>query len=204
MVEKFLGISAAILAGGKNSRMGGKDKAFLRFKGYPLIERTISVLRPIFSEIFIVTNSPQSYDRYSNKTTIIEDGIKEIGPLGGIYTALSQTKKEAVFFVACDMPFLHNGFIERQVSEFVKKDADVFVPRVGDCIEPLHGIYRKRISERLLLFLQTSQRRSLREFLQTVKTAYWELADTAAHRKYFTNVNSRQEFMEITSGKKNV
>jgi molybdenum cofactor guanylyltransferase len=192
-----LRLSAAILAGGKNSRMKGKDKAFLLFDGQPLIQRTISILQSLFTEIFIVTNSPRSYKQYANDAIIIEDSIKEIGPLGGIYAALSQTKRKAVFFVACDMPLLHNGIIAQQIREFEKMDVDVFIPKVGDRLEPLHGIYRQRISEKLLLFLQKSQGHSIREFLKKVGTEYWKLADTVANRKYFTNVNTPEELKKL-------
>lgn len=196
--RKKLKLSAAILAGGKNSRMGGEDKAFLRFEGQPLIQRTIAVLKPIFSEICIVTNSLQFYDQYTNDAIIIEDSIKEMGPLGGIYSALSQARNEAVFFVACDMPFLHIEFIEQQIREFEKIDVDAFVPRIGDRVEPLHGIYHRKISAKLLSFLRVSQKRSIREFLQEVKTEYWDLDDTAVNRKYFTNVNTPEELQKLT------
>ncbi|MBI5554994.1 MAG: molybdenum cofactor guanylyltransferase [Elusimicrobia bacterium] len=181
--------------------MGGKDKAFLYFEGQPLIQRTISVLQPVFSEIFVVTNFPRSYDQYAKEATIIADRIKEMGPLGGIYTALSQTLSAAVFFVAGDMPFLHTGIIKQQIREFEKMAVDVFVPRIGNRLEPLHGIYRQRISKDLFSFLRESQRHSVREFLQKVETAYWELDDTAAKRAYFTNVNTPEELQKITGPK---
>lgn len=196
--RKKLKFSAAILAGGKNSRMGGENKAFLCFEGKSLIQRTISVLKLSFSEIFIVTNSPRSYDQYTNDTIIIEDSIKEIGPLGGMHAALSQTKSAAVFFVACDMPYLHNEFIEKQIRKFEKIEADVLVPRIGDRLEPLHGIYGQRISDKLLSFLQYGQKRSVRDFLQKVKTEYWDLDDTAVNQKYFTNVNTPEELQKLT------
>jgi molybdopterin-guanine dinucleotide biosynthesis protein A len=141
------------------------------------------------------------YDQYTNEATIIEDSIKEIGPLGGIYAALSQTSSEAVFFVACDMPFLHIEFIKWQIREFEKMNVDVFVPRIGDRIEPLHGIYHHRISDDLFLFLEESQRHSVREFLKKVKTEYWDLDDTTANQKYFTNVNTPAELKKITGTK---
>ncbi|MFH1317730.1 MAG: molybdenum cofactor guanylyltransferase, partial [Candidatus Omnitrophota bacterium] len=100
-------ISCAILAGGKNRRMG-KNKAFIEVDGISLLKKNIVLLQQIFTEITIVTNSPKEYISFKNDASIITDKIKDIGPLGGIFSALSTTSKESVFFVACDMPFLHN------------------------------------------------------------------------------------------------
>ncbi|MBI4739917.1 molybdenum cofactor guanylyltransferase, partial [Candidatus Woesearchaeota archaeon] len=108
MENKFFGISAAILAGGKNSRMSGENKAFIRIGQRPIIEVVIKILEGIFEEIILVTNSPEEYKAYEKRATVCRDIVKNTGPLGGIYSALSTAKEEAVFFVACDMPFLHN------------------------------------------------------------------------------------------------
>ena len=63
----------------------------------------------IFKEVILVTNSPEDYVLFENECRIIPDIIKDKGPLGGIHSALSNTAKKAVFFVACDMPYLHNA-----------------------------------------------------------------------------------------------
>lgn len=190
-------VSAAILAGGKNSRMGGENKAFLQMEGRPIIQKTISVLTKIFADIIVVTNSPHSYTDYAEDVLIVRDKIKEVGPLGGMYTALTEARSEAVFFIACDMPFLHNEVIEEQVREFRKVEADAFIPRIGNCLEPLHGIYRTRIAAKLQTFLIRGKSFSIREFLETVPVSYWELEDTEVNRKYFININSPEELKEV-------
>ena len=111
MKKDSVNIAGAILAGGKNSRMGGRDKSFIEIGGTSIIERTIRLFEGIFEEIILVTNSPYAYKDYAGRIIMIEDEIKDAGPLGGIHAALSKTSGKGVFFVACDMPFLHNDII---------------------------------------------------------------------------------------------
>lgn len=186
-------LSAAVLAGGKNSRMSGFNKAFVRTNGIPVIQRTLKILGGVFEEIIIVTNSPKDFKLYEEKAVIIEDAIKGAGPLGGIYSALSCASKDAVFFVACDMPFLHNGLIRRQLRYFSKTDCDCLVPRIGDFVEPLHAVYKKALGEGIYNFLKNGNDYSIRSFLKTVKVCYWDLENNRLNRDSFRNLNTEED-----------
>jgi len=189
-------IAAAILSGGKNKRMGGRNKAFVEIDGAPLIQNTIKLLKEIFPEVLIVTNAPAEYSAYKKDCRIIGDEIKDIGPLGGIHTALSKTSKAAVFFVACDMPFLHNAFIREEIEYFNKTGCDGLVPRVGTLIEPLHAIYKKGLKDRVADFVKNSGDRSIKSFLETVNVSYWDLEDNLLHRSIFKNLNTEEDLRE--------
>lgn len=199
MTEKAAHIAAAILAGGKNSRMKGRNKAFLRINGCILVERTIKLLKEIFEEIIIVTNSPQDFASYGNDVVIIEDIIKDRGPLCGIHSALCRTSKEAVFFTACDMPFLHNAIIRDEIDCFRKADCDCMVPKIGALVEPVCAIYKKDLSEEIEFFLRKSNKLAIRDFLKTVNTHYLDLEDNIFHRNAFRNVNTPEDADKIKS-----
>lgn len=197
MKGKAGNIAAAILAGGKNSRMKGKNKAFLKINGISLIERNIKLLKKIFEEVIIVTNSPQDFKSYENDAAITEDIIKNAGPLGGIHSALLRTSKEALFFVACDMPFLHNGLIRKQLKHFRMKDCSAIVPKVGDFTEPLHSIYRKNLADDICRFIKRNGNCSIRSFLERIDVCYWDLENTPFHRKIFMNLNTEENVRAI-------
>lgn len=197
---KVAPIAAAILAGGKNSRMEGKNKAFIRIAGITLLQRTLDILKNMSEEVIIVTNRPSDFLAYKKDSIIIEDLIKGAGPLGGIHSALSATSKEAVFFVACDMPNLHNAFILRLLDYFEKSDFDVVVPRIGLSPEPLSGIYRKGLKIRLEAFLDSNKDYSIKNFLRTVNTGYLDLEDSHLNRKIFSNLNSPQDIKNLMEG----
>lgn len=187
------GIAVAILAGGKNTRMRGKNKAFVSIGGIPIIRRTLSIFREIFKEIIIVTNSPRDFSVFKKGSIITSDLIKNSGPLAGIYSALSVTTQEAVFFVACDMPFLHNGFIQEQINCFRKSRCDCLLPRIGNLAQPIHAIYKKSLESDIRKFILDNQDRSLAAFLKTVNTRYLDLENSEFYRRIFMNVNTPED-----------
>src|SRR3989338_5642445 len=103
-------MTAIVLAGGKATRMGGRNKAFLKIGGKTIIENLLDKLNPIFGKILIIANVPAQFNQslvtsYQN-TKIISDIIPEKGPLGGIYTGLMTSRAKFNFVIACDMPFI--------------------------------------------------------------------------------------------------
>ena len=133
------GVTGVILAGGKSSRYG-TNKAFAELHGVRLIERTVRVMGSVFPRLLLVTNSPAEY-AYLH-LPMVEDIIKGLGPLGGIYTGLEAIEDEDGFFVACDMPYLKENLIRYMAS--LRRDYDAVVPRVKCMIEPLHALYTKK------------------------------------------------------------
>ncbi len=193
-------LAAAILAGGKNTRMHGRNKAFIPVDGMPIVQRSLSVLGKIFKETIIVANSGQDFAAFEKDSIITADLIKDCGPLGGIYSALSVTTQKAVFFVACDMPNLHAGLIKRLVKYFEKSDFDVVVPRINTFIEPLYGIYRAKLKNKLKIILNSSKDYSIRSFLRTVQVGYLDLKDNTLNRKIFSNLNTPQDLKDALEG----
>lgn len=186
-------VGCSILAGGKNSRMGGESKAFLTINGSNLLDTMINNLEKIFDEIIIVTNSPYEFNYLNQKCIIITDLIKNIGPLGGIYSALSYTSKESVFFFPCDMPYLNNELIKIQISKYNETDCDAVVPKVGNWLEPLHSIFNKNVNSKLLSFINSKQNYSIRNFLKTINVCHLDLGENYFHNKIFTNINTPED-----------
>jgi molybdenum cofactor guanylyltransferase len=191
--DRVSNIAAAVLAGGKNSRMAGINKAFIRIGGATLIQKTLKLLKNMFEEVILVTNSPQDFKSFAKDAIITTDIIKDIGPLGGIHSALSATSKQGVFFVACDMPFLHNALISRQLKYFNRIDPECLVPRIGALIEPLHAIYKKGLRDKINSFVKDSPDYSVRSFLKTTDVCFWDLENNRLNRKIFKNLNTKED-----------
>ena len=80
-------ISVVILAGGRASRMGGKDKGLIELDGAPLIAYVHEVVKNKASHIFISAN--RNTEQYSLYGEVIIDDLKDFqGPLAGISKAL--------------------------------------------------------------------------------------------------------------------
>jgi len=128
--------TAAILAGGRSRRLGGRDKSQLVIDGRTIFDRQLRVLRSVVDRVVVVANDPARF--MDSGVTVVEDLVRDAGALGGIYTALS-IDKEPVLVIACDMPYLTAPFL-RYVMD-ASHEADVAVPRSADGYHPLCACY---------------------------------------------------------------
>ena len=129
-------VAAAILAGGKARRLGGRVKSTLVIDGVRIIDRQIAVLAKVADPIFVVAQDPSPFA--SLGLTIAPDEIPDRGALGGIYTAIVRSPHARTLVVAGDLPFLSTALLERLVQP---TEADVVVPRGPRGVEPLCAVY---------------------------------------------------------------
>jgi len=184
-------VAGVILAGGRNSRMGGIDKAFLRVGGETIFDRTLSVLRRCFSNIVVVSNTPEKYSGYAVDVT--PDELVGLGPLGGLHAALGRIPTRYAFVTACDMPYLREEPIRYLVSRLREQDA--IVPQWDGDIEPLHALYAARLRPRIAEATARGAR-ALRDFLPELDVEYVSqtaMAEVAGAEESFRNVNTPEE-----------
>lgn len=139
-----LPMTAAVLCGGKSSRMG-RAKAFLPYGGKTLIEHRLATIKDLFAEVVMVANEPESYSQL--RVNVVKDIIPNRGPLVAILSALLVSQYEHTFVIACDMPLIDNRLIREMCQR--RAGTDVLVLSHEDGIEPLLGIYSKRCVESL-------------------------------------------------------
>ena len=132
--------SAVILSGGSNSRMHGINKSFLQFGGTTFLETLIQNLRPLFSEILLVTRETHLYKGFDIK--VVPDTYSIQCSLSGIHAGLTHASHSHAFMVACDTPLLKQALVSLLLRE-LGSCTDVVVPRKGKYYEPLCAIYSK-------------------------------------------------------------
>jgi molybdopterin-guanine dinucleotide biosynthesis protein A len=143
-----LEISAAILAGGRATRLGGADKASLVVGGVRIVERQLAALAGVSDDVRIVANDASRYADLGVR--VVPDAIDGAGPLGGLYTALLDARHDRVLVLACDLPFLPAALLERIAAESRSgEEVDAVVPRTGRGLEPLCAVYRKGCAGRV-------------------------------------------------------
>lgn len=130
--------SAVILAGGKSTRMGF-DKQLLKMNNRPIVQHLITLLSSRFNDIMIASSTPELYDH--GNVRVIEDIYKDAGPLGGIHSALVKAKNDAVFVIACDMPFVEISYIDYMLSRLKVGNYDACLTSRGDYLETFHAFY---------------------------------------------------------------
>jgi molybdopterin-guanine dinucleotide biosynthesis protein A len=187
-------MNAAILVGGKSSRMGS-NKAFLELNGKTFIELQIELLRKMFDEIFISANSSSEYE-YLN-LPIFKDVYPGKGPLGGIYTSLINSSSFHTFMLACDMPFVGPELIK--YLKDLTKEYDVVIPKSERGLEPLHAFYSKNCIAPIKRELDDDNLRII-SFFPHVNVKIVELdnlATSASFNNAIKNLNTRDEYENV-------
>lgn len=133
-----------ILAGGRSHRMG-ENKAEMLFGGEPLLTRVARRLSPAIDELLVI--GPQSLASLAPQARVVEDALPALGPLGGLYTALTMltaTTRARIFLVACDMPFISLGLVRAMLAfAGTRGDADVIALEANGRVQPLHAVYSR-------------------------------------------------------------
>jgi molybdopterin-guanine dinucleotide biosynthesis protein A len=188
-------MNAAILVGGKSSRMGS-NKAFLELKGKTFIELQIDLLREIFDDIFISANTSSEYE-YLN-LSIFKDVYPGKGPLGGIYTSLINSSSLHTFMLACDMPFIGPELINHLKD--LTKEYDVVIPKSEKGLEPLHAFYSKKCIDPIKRSLEEDNLR-ITSFFPHVNVKIVELDNlnlSDCFKNSIKNLNTRDDYEDVT------
>jgi molybdopterin-guanine dinucleotide biosynthesis protein A len=132
--------SAALLAGGRSSRMG-RDKAFLEIDGVPLWKRQLQTLRDLDpSEIFLA--APTQPEWIENGLEILGDAAHDAGPLGGLVAVLRRCKNAQLVVLAVDLPNMTSKFLKNLLAT-CSHDGGVIAER-NERFEPLAAVYPAR------------------------------------------------------------
>jgi molybdopterin-guanine dinucleotide biosynthesis protein A len=184
-------VAGVILAGGRNSRMGGLDKAFLKVGESTVFERILVTLRACFPQVVVVSNTPEKYAAYEVEVT--SDELRGLGPLGGLHAGLGRVRTPFAFVAACDMPFLRPEPIRFLVARLGRQEA--IVPCWNGDIEPLHALYAAALRPRIAAAVQDGAR-ALRDFLPRVDAEYVPesvMRQVSGADESFRNVNTPEE-----------
>lgn len=188
-------MTGIVLSGGENKRMGA-DKAFLKVGGIPMIERVLRSLKEVFNDIIIVTNAPDRYAGYGVR--VVTDVFDKRGPLTGIHSGLLRSSDEYNFVVACDMPFLNPRLIAYMAG--LAEGYDIVVPKIAGLVEPLHGVYNRKLVSFIEERIGQGQRR-IQELFGALTVRYvaeQEIDRFDPARTSFKNLNTPQEYEEAS------
>lgn len=189
-------VTGVILAGGLSTRYG-QNKAFLRIEGIRVIDRIAEKMKKVFTRVILVTNQKRDFEYL--ELPMVEDLIKGLGPIGGIYTGLSNIEEQAGFFVACDMPLLHKGLIRYMVENIDNHSA--VVPSIGEFVEPLHALYARSCLGPIKGLID-AKRYQVRLFYDRIPVRYVredEIRRFCSPDEAFLNINTPEEFTKIQS-----
>lgn len=195
-------MTGTILAGGENRRIP-LLKGHIEINGERLVDSALKTLRNFFNKAVISTNLPELY--FYCGLPMIGDISRQRGPLTGIFSVLSCTGDDAIFVVACDMPFINTDIISLLISHHSlrgdKKDA--VIPVFDGRPQPLFGIYSKSgigIMEKRL----REERRSIIEMLTELNVLYIkeaEVREIDPTGRSFVNINTMEDLEKVRGGR---
>jgi len=190
--------TAIILAGGKSSRMGF-DKQFLKLQDKYVIEIIAEKLKKVFSEIIIVTGRPEEYVKYGFK--LVEDEVRNFGPLAGIHVGLKNSGSIYNYVVACDMPFINLKYIRYMMQLIEESDdrVDGVITKLGDWIEPFNAFYSQNLISRIEENMKNGKRQ-INLMLQDANVLYVSEAkarEFSPDWEMFTNINTFKDYESL-------
>jgi molybdopterin-guanine dinucleotide biosynthesis protein A len=194
--------SAAILAGGRATRFGGRDKGALVVGGRTILQRQLTELARVTDDILIVgagggrpgaeNARAAAADGIALRTIV--DRVPGCGPLGGIHAALTEARGDAVFVVACDMPYLSAAFVSYLLG--LARDADAVVPRCERGYHPVCAVYTRACLEPVARRLAGGQLKTI-DLMLDVRTRIVtpeELDRFGGGATLLANVNTPDEY----------
>jgi molybdopterin-guanine dinucleotide biosynthesis protein A len=183
--------SAAILAGGRARRFGGRDKSALVVDGRTILERQMAELSELTTDIMIVggnLSQPPTLAR------TVPDRLPGCGPLGGLHAALENAISEATLVVACDMPYLSAPFLGYLLA--LTREADAVVPRSERGYHPLCAAYTRACLAPVAARLAKGHLKMI-DLLDDVRVRVVttdEVSGFGDHRRLLANVNTPAEY----------
>jgi molybdopterin-guanine dinucleotide biosynthesis protein A len=194
-------ITGIILSGGYSSRMG-EDKALLKAGNQTIIERISILLKSLFSNVIIITNTLSDY-KFLN-VPLYEDIYKHKGPLSGIHSGLVNSKTESNFIISCDTPLITKQLVKYIVDFSSNKP-------VRYCADshhqhPLVGLYSRKLLQEIekvfkstdYSFSSKEKKYSLRNFLKNVDAEIIQIEQLPFYsNKILFNVNSPTDLLKL-------
>jgi molybdopterin-guanine dinucleotide biosynthesis protein A len=181
--------SAVILTGGLNTRMQGRNKAFIQLGGRRFLTRVLDTVSAYLDDCLIVTRQTGLYREWPVK--IVADRLAARSPLTGIHAGLLSMRSEFALVTSCDTPFLKKAVVKRLLTA-LEPDADVIVPASGTFFQPLCALYSRRCGPVIEEILGQGEvkvdRLYARVRVKRVAYRHFEAVDPELHS--FFNVNT--------------
>lgn len=173
-----INITGLVLASGGSSRMG-KDKAGLKYNNKSFLNVAIDHLK-----------AANCAEVYVNNADNLTDIIANLGPLGGIYTALTtQPNAQYWLIIPIDMPLLTPQIFDILVAGLADADIvhyqDEVFPLLLKTTDAMH-LHIKNLAT------DSSRTYSMRQFMQPFKVNLLPKPQDSALA--FTNINSPQDY----------
>uniref|UniRef100_UPI003CF71ED2 molybdenum cofactor guanylyltransferase MobA n=2 Tax=Leclercia sp. TB492 TaxID=3412682 RepID=UPI003CF71ED2 len=190
-MSQISSITGVILAGGKASRMGGKDKGLQELNGLPLWQHVARTLHKQVSTLVVSANRNIATYQESGYPVYADLLADYPGPLAGMLSIMQQCDAEWFLFCPCDTPFIPDYLAERLVK--YRETAPVVWAHDGDRDHPTIALMHRQLMPVLESYLAAGERRVM-VFMRQAGGHSVEFSDM---KQAFINMNTLEEIQTI-------
>lgn len=161
-IEQY-GPTAAILAGGRSSRMG-RDKAEIPIGNETFLERTVRIVLEAGVPAIVIGRPEPTAWRFDD-VRCVEDDVPGRGPIGGLLTAFHTTGTD-ILLLPCDLPDLTPDAVRWLLNAWNESSGSLagLVPVTNGRPEPMFALYTAALANTCRTVLDTGSA-SLREII---------------------------------------
>jgi molybdopterin-guanine dinucleotide biosynthesis protein A len=157
--SKILGV---VLAGGKSLRFG-EDKSQVKLNNKSLIDHILSQILNEFKELLIVSNNSIEFNKSEN-ISIISDFKNNLGPLGGVLTAMKWIKDnnkdyQWISTFPTDTPFFKNQILKDFHDKINLKNGKLFFIKSNNTRHNIFGLWSIDLADKLEKDLENGDRK---------------------------------------------
>jgi len=157
--SKILGV---VLAGGKSLRFG-EDKSQVKLNNKSLIDHILSEVLTEFKELLIVSNNPIEINKSEN-ISIISDFKNNLGPLGGVLSAMKWIKDnnkdyQWISTFPTDTPFFKNQILKDFHDKINLKNGKLFFIKSNNTRHNIFGLWSIDLADKLEKDLENGDRK---------------------------------------------
>lgn len=195
MTAKNKELWGLVLAGGLSRRMG-RDKGEIIYHQKPQREHMADLLSQVCAKVFISCR-PDQVDTLSTQYPFIVDSFLNIGPMGGLLSAMEAFPHHAWLLVACDMPLLNEATLRQLVeSRSVSCGVTAFLNPIDDQPEPMTSIWESSTEDLLFSFYEQEEV-SLRKIIRQIESNLVIAEDPTT----LLNINTNEEWRRAIENK---
>lgn len=187
-----------VLVGGKSTRMK-QEKAALKYHGQEQSVYCFNLLERFCPKVFLSNRREQKEFKGQKDLPQIHDTVPflDIGPLGGILSAMKKYPKASWLVLACDLPFIDKNILQYLIDHRnPAKIATAFRSTRGGLPEPLCAIYESHGQKKLKEFLKQGIRCPRKILINSDRQLL-----TSPFKKALDNINYLEEYRNICGNK---
>lgn len=187
-------ITALLLAGGRATRMGGRDKGLIALADQPMAQHACRRLEQQCAQVLINANRHiEDYQALGYSVVQDEDCTAFAGPLAGMLAGLRTADTTWLLTCPCDSPLIAADYAERMLAATHRSGATIAVARSHGRMQPVFALLQVALMPDLAATVAQGERKIDRWYAQHPVIE----VDFHDRETMFLNANTPDDLVEL-------